>query len=329
MRSLPRFWPLLLILLAMLAVPAWARAGAANTKNPNTHNNSPKNPLAPPGNAKQVRHSQQDFATYPLIVKHIVQLGGIQGNIAATQTVEGPLTRHTYQVAGGPTAAAISKAYAKRLTGAGFKLLFQCQGQQCGPDFVRASPGFRADDQLFDTALASQHYLAAQRTSAAGASDVYVAVQTAALSGKAAAIQVDQIKVKPRQISAISVNAAAMARQIEHRGRAMLYGIYFAFDSARLKPASKPTLAQIAQLLHNKPKLRLLVVGHTDNRGPFNYNIDLSKRRARAVVDALVDHYGIDRDRLKPWGDGYTEPRASNATGVGRAKNRRVELVSW
>ena len=75
--------------------------------------------------------------------------------------------------------------------------------------------------------------------------------------------------------------------------------------------------------------LRVQVVGHTDSRGGFDYNIDLSKRRAEAVVEALTARYGVDPDRLKPWGVGYTAPRASNESDIGQAKNRRVELVAW
>jgi len=47
------------------------------------------------------------------------------------------------------------------------------------------------------------------------------------------------------------------------------------------------------------------------------------------VVAALVEDHGIDRNRLKPWGVGYTAPRVSNDSDVGQAKNRRVELVIW
>ncbi|WP_416137988.1 OmpA family protein [Halomonas sp. HK25] len=71
----------------------------------------------------------------------------------------------------------------------------------------------------------------------------------------------------------------------------------------------------------------VVVVDHTDNQGGFDYNIELSQRRAAAVVEALAAEYGVARDRLKHWGVGFTAPAASNATDEGRARNRRVELV--
>jgi len=75
------------------------------------------------------------------------------------------------------------------------------------------------------------------------------------------------------------------------------------------------------------PSLKLLVVGHTDNVGTLSSNMDLSKRRADAVVSVLVSQYAIDRTRLSPVGVSFASPVAPNSNDEGRAKNRRVELV--
>ena len=66
-----------------------------------------------------------------------------------------------------------------------------------------------------------------------------------------------------------------------------------------------------------------LVVGHTDNQGELAYNVELSKRRADSVIQALGKDYGIDTTRLGAYGDGMTAPVASNDTEEGRAENRR------
>ena len=79
-------------------------------------------------------------------------------------------------------------------------------------------------------------------------------------------------------------------------------------------------------LLTSQPDLKLRIVGHTDNQGSADYNLDLSRRRAASVVAALVSQYGVDADRLTAEGAGMTQPVASNDTEEGRAKNRRVEL---
>ena len=86
-------------------------------------------------------------------------------------------------------------------------------------------------------------------------------------------------------------------------------------------------MTQIAQLLSRQPRLRLLIVGHTDNRGSFDYNMDLSTRRAQAVRKALVAAHGIQAERLIGWGAGFLAPVASNRSEEGRAPNRRVEVV--
>jgi OmpA-OmpF porin, OOP family len=76
------------------------------------------------------------------------------------------------------------------------------------------------------------------------------------------------------------VNAAAMAKGLGEAGHIALYGIYFDTDKAVLKPESRPTLEQIARLLASQPQLKVFIVGHTDNQGAYDYNLDLSRRRA-------------------------------------------------
>jgi outer membrane protein OmpA-like peptidoglycan-associated protein len=105
-----------------------------------------------------------------------------------------------------------------------------------------------------------------------------------------------------------------------------VYGIYFDFNSANIKPESEAVLKQISDILHNNPDWKLSVAGHTDNIGDAPFNQDLSNRRAAAVKDALVTRYGIVPNRLTTSGYGASRPIESNATMEGRARNRRVEL---
>ena len=88
-----------------------------------------------------------------------------------------------------------------------------------------------------------------------------------------------------------------------------------------------PTLEEIAKLLKGDANLRLLVVGHTDNVGTFEFNKDLSQRRAASVVQMLTSKFTVDPKRLTPFGVSFASPVASNKTEEGRAKNRRVQLV--
>jgi len=125
----------------------------------------------------------------------------------------------------------------------------------------------------------------------------------------------------------VVADAASMARDIGAQGRVALYGIYFDFDKADVKPESGPELKEIAKLLQQDSGLKLYVVGHTDNVGDVNYNMRLSQTRADAVVKTLVSQYHVDGKRLQAFGVGPLAPVTSNKTEEGRAKNRRVELV--
>ena len=99
------------------------------------------------------------------------------------------------------------------------------------------------------------------------------------------------------------------------------------FNKADIQPASKPALEEIAKLLQADAGLALHVVGHTDNVGSYEANLQLSKRRAEAVVAALTAEYGVSASRLTANGVANLAPVAVNSTEEGRAKNRRVELV--
>lgn len=100
------------------------------------------------------------------------------------------------------------------------------------------------------------------------------------------------------------------------------------FETGRdtIKPDSFALLGQVAEVLAQHPEIaRVAVDGHTDNRGGDRPNLNLSQRRAVAVVRWLVDH-GVDARRLEARGFGQRRPIADNKTDEGRAKNRRVEF---
>lgn len=100
--------------------------------------------------------------------------------------------------------------------------------------------------------------------------------------------------------------------------------VNFAFDSTVVQEQYFTDLAELADFLKRFSDLQVDVEGHTDNVGPEAYNMTLSQRRAEAVVDVLVNQYGIAADRLEAKGYGETRPIASNDTAEGRAENRRV-----
>lgn len=113
--------------------------------------------------------------------------------------------------------------------------------------------------------------------------------------------------------------------QLEEKGKIELYGIYFDADKAILKPESKTTLQQVLALINNNPKQKLEIGGHTDSQGNDIYNLELSDKRAQAVLKWLEDHKA-NTVNLSSKGYGETEPVADNSSETGRALNRRVEI---
>jgi outer membrane protein OmpA-like peptidoglycan-associated protein len=117
-----------------------------------------------------------------------------------------------------------------------------------------------------------------------------------------------------------------MASDLEQNGKVRVYGINFDTDSDHIRAESHSTLDQIVTMLKAKPDWKLTVEGHTDATSTPEHNQQLSERRATSVK-AYLEAAGIDASRLTTVGYGATKPVASNDTEMGRAQNRRVELV--
>lgn len=139
---------------------------------------------------------------------------------------------------------------------------------------------------------------------------------------------VDIIEETAMEDGLITVSADEMQNGINSDGKIAIYGIYFDFDKATVKPESNGTLAEITKLLKKDAALQLYIVGHTDMKGSLSYNLNLSKQRAAAVVKELTTKHGISSSRLTPDGVGPLCPVSTNKTDNGRKLNRRVELVA-
>jgi OOP family OmpA-OmpF porin len=108
--------------------------------------------------------------------------------------------------------------------------------------------------------------------------------------------------------------------------RARVYGILFDTDSDVIRSESRPVLEEVLSVLKGEPEWKLTIEGHTDATGSDTHNQTLSQKRAESVA-AYLRSGGIDAGRLKTAGFGESKPVADNDTELGRAQNRRVELV--
>lgn len=140
-------------------------------------------------------------------------------------------------------------------------------------------------------------------------------------------ILVDVVLPKTLQNNMVKEDISFIAKALQEKGKVDLYGIYFDFNKADVKPESADTVTAIANVLKAQPTLHLSIIGHTDNVGAADYNQKLSETRAQAVMQELVQKQGIEAARLSASGKGATQPVAANDNEQGRARNRRVELI--
>lgn len=261
--------------------------------------------------------------------------------VEAPLKLEGARTTIWYESAGNTSSTEILRNYQNELEGLGFKILYDSTRDPAATKWTN----FLAPFSHSDLTSSRGHYIfyAADKKGIRVTSarlerpqgDVYVyliAVEWGKddrtyKARRGSYVAVDILEVRPMRQDMVVVSADEMSKSIASTGRVALYGILFDTNKADIKPESKAAIEQIANLLKKEPNLKLHVVGHTDNVGGLEFNMNLSRRRADAVVAALAGDHGIAAARLTPNGVAYLAPVASNSTDEGRAKNRRVELV--
>jgi outer membrane protein OmpA-like peptidoglycan-associated protein len=313
-------------LLLAAALTGAHDASARDVKGSSDH------PLVPRYEGSEIlRHGVQAFTDYRLYTQPVRNSGGPAKNVDATILLEGKLTRITYRAPAERSSLEVFRNYEGALRKAGFQTIFACSARECGGRNFNHAVSPREGYSWFGEYHAEQRFLSARLPRPEG--DVYVSLYV--VMNKAgggpnkdrAILQLDVVEVKPMEERMVVAKAGDMQRGIGVEGRVAVYGILFDFDKDTLRPDSRPQLEEIASLMKGAPKLRVLIVGHTDAAGAMDYNQKLSERRARAVVEALVRDHGVERARLASAGVGMAAPVATNRTDEGRAKNRRVELV--
>ena len=251
--------------------------------------------------------------------------------------LEGKITRILYRGPEGRSTLEILRNYRSALEQAGFETLFSCAGDDCGflfhwtlyHDEKQRLKNTRTSGGAFDIPQDIRYFAAKGVVEGA---EIHVSVMVAFDAGfsklsKRPVTLLEVIESEAMETGMVTVTAEAIAKGIDADGHYSIYGIYFSTDSAEIRPESALALEEISKLLKQRAELNVLVVGHTDNRGDFDHNMELSRRRAESVVKSLTVNHGIATARLTAAGVGYLAPVATNDNDSGRAKNRRVELV--
>lgn len=143
-----------------------------------------------------------------------------------------------------------------------------------------------------------------------------------------------EIDLARREAELASAQARSLQRRLEYmeyrqtdRGVVVTLGdVLFEVGESDLLPSAAQSLDDVIELLESEPDKEIRIEGHTDSTGPSALNLRLSRERAEAVRDALIER-GIDPDRLNAVGMGEEFPIATNESAEGRASNRRVDVI--
>lgn len=252
------------------------------------------------------RKDHSEFDVYKLVTH-------LEEGKPAGETLEGEVTRIGYYQPKERSILEIYTNYEQALEKAGAEIIFSCANADCGTVSWSTYNGIT-------TKSAECRYLAAKIEADKAVS--YVAI----MIGKHRH-QIDIVEIKRMETGLVTINAETMKKGIDKDGRISIYGIFFDTGKSTLKPESKEALDEMARLMNEWPDLKIYVVGHTDNTGSFELNMDLSRQRAQAVVKNLADDYNINPERMSGHGVGPLCPYATNRSDTGRGKNRRVDLV--
>lgn len=103
--------------------------------------------------------------------------------------------------------------------------------------------------------------------------------------------------------------------------------VLFETNSYEISPEYQKTLDQLIEKLNTSREFpKLTITGHTDSVGSYEYNLDLSRKRAEAVKHYFIQN-GISAEKLEVVGESYSDPVAENSTESGRSMNRRAEIT--
>ncbi len=251
-------------------------------------------------------------------------------------TIEGSVRRSAWRLdSPGLTPFQVMRPLREQLVEAGFEVALDCRAETCGGFDFRFATETLPGPNLYVNIRAFQFVTGLRRENAevveavtllasTSATSAYVQIiQAGALSSDAATV----VANAPLPVVAGSPAADGVTARLLSQGHAVLTDLDFGTGTTALGPGPFQSLIALAAFLEAQPEMRIALVGHTDTVGGLQTNIGISRARARAVRQRLIESYGISAARLDAEGMGYLAPVASNLDTDGRESNRRVEVV--
>jgi len=248
----------------------------------------------------------KQFDEQELVIGKVQEDGSVK-----TVMLEGKITKIDYRDPDDRSSLERMRNYEQALKKAGFEIKFKCDKEECGPEIGIETIGYYPPER----------YLTAFQKRKEG--NVWIGVFVKA--GPWTQIRV--VEEKPMETGMVKVTAEVFKSNILKDGHAAVYGIYFDTGKSLIKPESDETIKEIAALLKANASMQVYIVGHTDNVGKLKDNMELSQKRAEAVVNELITKHKIPTTNLEAGGVGPLAPVATNDTEEGKEMNRRVEIV--
>lgn len=248
----------------------------------------------------------KEFDEQTLVIGKVQDDGSVK-----TVKLEGKITKIDYNDPDNRSSLERIRNYEQAFKKAGFEIKFMCGKEECGHQIGIETIGFYPPER----------YLTAFQKRKEG--NVWIGVFVSA--GPWSKIIV--VEEKPMETGMVKVTADVFKSNILKDGHAAVYGIYFDTGKSLIKPESDETIKEIATLLKANSSMQVYIIGHTDNVGKLKDNMDLSQKRAEAVVNELITKYKIPTTNLEAGGVGPLAPVATNDTEEGKELNRRVEIV--
>lgn len=251
--------------------------------------------------------------------------------------IEGGVNRSAWRISSpGLAPLQVIRPLRDQLSVAGFDIVLDCATVLCGGfDFRFATEVLPGPNMYVN--IRAYHFVTGTR---GGTQDAPSEIVTLLASTSANAAYLQIIHAKREGVPEARVEARAVlpiaetqpgepsfAQDLLSRGHAVLTDLEFDSGSAALGAGPFAALAALAAFLKSQPELRVALVGHTDTVGSLAGNIAISRARAQAVRQRLIDEFGVPAAQLDAEGMGYLSPIASNLDPAGRDRNRRVEVV--
>lgn len=194
-------------------------------------------------------------------------------------------------------------------------------------DRLRLQAQIRAEEAEREAMDAEQARLLGEQQTAAAQAEADQAKRLAEAQARETALARKEAELAGAAADALRVRLNNLRATRGSRGMQMtLEDVAFASGQSQLRPEARESIGKLVEFVQADPEKSIRIEGHTDSTGSANANQVLAQKRAEAVRDALAAA-GIDAARMTTVGIGEDQPIASNETGEGRARNRRVEVI--